>query len=323
MGGRSPDGSPYLCFAHYYTLTFMQRNDYLWKGIIEHVTDDFLRFFFPDADTIFDMEKGFYYLDKELAELFPREDGLDVRFVDKLIKVFTKSAPGKPSEEKWILVHLEVQGYRDPDFHPRMHTYFYRIFDRYRRPVTAIAILTDGDKNYRPEVYRYEFLGTSYEFRFNTYKVLDQDEEALEKDSNPFAVVVLTVLIALKNKKLPDKELFELKSRLLRNLVRRRIPRVKIEKLVLFLQFYVVFRNKAYNKQFEEEIVLVTETTKSMGIKELILEKAREEGLERGLERSARNLIKASILTDEQIAAALEVSVDYVASIRRGMAKEG
>ncbi len=260
----------------------MHRNDYLWKGIIEHVTDDFLRFFFPEADTIFDMERGFSYLDKELAELFPGEDGSDMRFVDKLIKVFTKPAPGKPSEEKWILVHLEVQGYCDPGFGRRMHIYFYRILDRFKRPVTAIAILTDGNKHYRPDSYRYGFLGTSYEFRFNTYKVLDQNEGELEKDDNPFAVVILTVLTALKNKDLPDKDLFELKARLLRNLVRRRIPREKIEKLVLFLQFYVVFRDKAYAKQYEEEIERVTKTTKPMGIRELILEKVREEGEEKG-----------------------------------------
>ncbi len=303
----------------------MQRNDYLWKGTIEHVTDDFLRFFFPNADTIFDMEKGFLYLDKELAELFPDENVRAPRFVDKLIKVFTKSSPGKPSEEKWILVHLEVQGYRDRRFLWRMHTYFYRVFDRYKRPVTAIAILTDGDKSYRPRLYRYNFLGTSLEFRFNMYKVLDQDQEALEKDSNPFAVVILTVLTALKGKGMPDNELFKLKTALLRNLVWRRIPREKIEKLIIFLQFYVVFEDKAYDKYFGEEIASVTKTTKSMGIRELVLEKVREEGMEKGrsekTEKATRNLIKAAILTDEQIASALEVSKDYVAGIRRELQK--
>ena len=67
----------------------------------------------------------------------------------------------------------------------------------------------------------------------------------------------------------------------------------------------MVFRDKAYNKQFEEEIALFSKTTKSMEIKELILEKVKEEKRE----KAARNLNKASILTDEQIAAAWEVSV--------------
>ena len=53
----------------------MNKNDYLWKGILENVTDDFLRFFFKDTDTLFDLEKGFTFLDKELADLFPDEGG--------------------------------------------------------------------------------------------------------------------------------------------------------------------------------------------------------------------------------------------------------
>ncbi len=50
---------------------------------------------------------------------------------------------------------------------------------------------------------------------------------------------------------------------------------------------------------------MFSKTTKSMEIKELILEKVKEEKRE----KAARNLNKASILTDEQIAAAWEVSV--------------
>ena len=35
-----------------------QVNDYLWKGVLEDVFDDFLRFMHPDADKIFDFERG-------------------------------------------------------------------------------------------------------------------------------------------------------------------------------------------------------------------------------------------------------------------------
>ena len=126
--------------------------------------------------------------------------------------------PGRLEAQLYFMeIHPKIHligssAYIDPGFGRRMHTYFYRILDRYKRPVTAIAILTDGNRHYRPESYRYDFLGAGYEFRFNTYKVLDQDEEALENDDNPFAIVIFTVLTALKNKDFPDKELFELKS---------------------------------------------------------------------------------------------------------------
>ena len=68
----------------------MKRNDILWKAALEDLFDDFLRFFYPEAETLFDLEKGFEYLDKELEQLFPPEfDDYAPRYVDKLVKVFT------------------------------------------------------------------------------------------------------------------------------------------------------------------------------------------------------------------------------------------
>jgi len=51
----------------------MQKNDDLWKGIL----DDFLRFIHPNADEICPSK----FLDKELRKLFPLEKPHD-RFSD-------------------------------------------------------------------------------------------------------------------------------------------------------------------------------------------------------------------------------------------------
>jgi len=64
----------------------MKRNDLLWKAALEDLFDDFLRFFFPKAEEIFDFSKKFQYLDKELDQLFPPEnDTYAPRYVDKLV----------------------------------------------------------------------------------------------------------------------------------------------------------------------------------------------------------------------------------------------
>jgi len=68
----------------------MKRDDTLWKAILENIFDDFLRFFFSDADIEFDMPKGFHFLDKELEQIFPVEQITTPKFVDKLVKIFTK-----------------------------------------------------------------------------------------------------------------------------------------------------------------------------------------------------------------------------------------
>jgi hypothetical protein len=131
-----------------------------------------LRFFIPDADDLFDMQRGFVFLDKELEQLFPPEgDAYDNRNVDKLVQVYTQAG-----EEQWILVHVEVQGHYDASFDERMFLYFARIYDKYRRPITAFAILTDAGKAYRPSSFQRHLLGTSLIYQFNSYKVLDQGQ---------------------------------------------------------------------------------------------------------------------------------------------------
>jgi hypothetical protein len=172
----------------------MKRDDMLWKAILEDVFDDFLVFFYSEADRLFDIPRGFEFLDKELEELFPPESDSNVKFVDKLVKVFLKDG-----QEKWILVHVEVQGYRDPSFEERMFTYYYRIKDRYQHDITDWAIFTDNNPIYHPTEFKSEFLGTCLSYKFNTYKVMGQDENDLRKSVNPFSIIILTVL--LENKK--------------------------------------------------------------------------------------------------------------------------
>jgi len=96
-----------------------RNNDILWKGMLEVVFDDLLRFVFPKADEVFDMKRGFTFLNKELAQMYP-EPGKksDTKFVDKLVKVYQKDG-----SEEWVLCHVEVQGQDDPTFAKRMFRY--------------------------------------------------------------------------------------------------------------------------------------------------------------------------------------------------------
>src|SRR5690606_41911242 len=168
-------------------------DDPLWKSILEQTFSHFLTFIFPKAEDVFDLSKPFDYLDKEFESLFPPEaNGKGIRYVDKLVKVFLKDGG-----EQFVLCHVEVQSSKGKgDLAERMFRYFYKISDRYKVPVTAIAILADGNRHYRPKLYIQEFMGTSLRYSFNSYKILDQDESALRGNNNPFAVVVLTALLA-------------------------------------------------------------------------------------------------------------------------------
>jgi Putative transposase, YhgA-like len=211
----------------------MKRDDALWKGILEDLADDFMRFFIPNADELFDLTR-FEFLDKELETLFPsNEDEFHPRYVDKLIKVFSKTG-----EEKWILVHVEVQGTSGKEFSERMFTYFYRIWDKYKHPITAIAILTDKNKKFHPTYFEKEFLGTKIRYDFNSYKVLEANEEGLLQSNNPFAMVILTTKIALKKGKITQEELFTEKLELAKRLFEKGFSKDKIRGILNFIKLY-------------------------------------------------------------------------------------
>jgi predicted transposase YdaD len=300
----------------------MNRDDTLWKSILENVFEDFLHFFFPDASQLFDLQKGFQYLDKELEQLFPEENSQAPKYVDKLAKVFT--AQGK---EEWILIHIEVQGYNDKHFSQRMFTYYYRILDRYNKPVTAIAIFTGANKKFHPATFHQECLGTSVTFHFNSYPVIDQDEQALTDSSNPFATVLLTVLLALKTKQADDISLYRLKYKLAKSLFKKQFSRQKIDNLLIFLQLYIRFANSDYNAKFDKAIEVLTNHQKAMGIREMVLDRAkkegveigRKEGLEEGRHELVKNLLTAGRFTTAEIANYVNVTEAMVRRIKKNL----
>jgi len=58
--------------------------------------------------------------------------------------------------------------------------------------------LTDADTSFHTTFYERLSLNTRLLFEFKTYKVLDQEEEELMGNANPFAVAIFTANLALK-----------------------------------------------------------------------------------------------------------------------------
>lgn len=294
----------------------MKRDDTLWKGILEDVFDDFLRFYYHNADKLFDMARGFDFLDKELEDLFPQTDEENVRYVDKLVRVWLKNGT-----EEWILIHIEVQGASDKTFPERMYIYAYRIRDRYKRKVTAWAILTDKNKKFVPSEFKESFLGTTTTYQFNMCKVIALDEATLRLNHNPFAIVLLTVLLALKKDKVEEVKLIDLKMDIVKNLLQRQIPKKKIHSLMSFLKKYVRFNTKN-DSIFEQKLQQFTGKTYPMGIDELLLQRAEDigvkKGIEKGEDRKARNVIRISRLDGmsiEKIALIVDLTPQLVRQI--------
>lgn len=158
-----------------------------WKEILEHYLPEFPAFFFPNIYAEVDWHLGYEFLEQELQQVV-RDAETGARRVDKLVKVWRVGG-----NEFWVLIHLEVQGQKDTDFSERIYIYNYRIFDRFRQKMVSLAVLTDGNRKWRPYRYGYKLWGTEVLLKFASVKLLDyQDRWAdLVLDPNPFAIVVM------------------------------------------------------------------------------------------------------------------------------------
>jgi hypothetical protein len=258
-----------------------RKSDILWKVVMEEVFDDLLRFIFPDADKVYHMERGFEFLDKELAEMYPEPDKeAATRFADKLVKVYRRDG-----EEDCVLCHVEIQGETKKTdrllFADRMFRYFSRIWDRYRKPVSAVAIFTGRDGKKMPDRFEYAYRNTRLLYRYPTISILDFTDKELGQSDNPFAHVILAARASLLEGKIPEPELLEQKILIARKLLSKGFSIRKIRAIFVFLENYVLFEDPEMNRNFKQRIQS-HDKNNIMGIDEYIKMVSREEGLEEG-----------------------------------------
>jgi hypothetical protein len=197
-----------------------------WKEALDAYFEAFLALLFPAIHAQLDWSRGHESLDKEFQQIV-REAESGRRYVDKLVKVWTKDG-----EERWVLIHVEVQSARDTEFPRRMYVYNYRIFDRYNRSVASLAVLADDDPNWRPSEFRQDLFGCETAIRFPTAKLLDfaASEAELEASQNPFSKVVLAHLKTMQTQGDPASR-HAWKVRLVRGLYERGLSAKDVREL--------------------------------------------------------------------------------------------
>ena len=137
-----------------------------WKEALHYFLPLFLQLHFPDIAADIDWSRPYEALDTELAEIAPTD--ASGRWVDKLFKVFLKDG-----SEQWVLIHVEVQSQRDPEFPERMFEYFYRIRDKFGRAPCSLAVLADDSPTWRPNTYEVARWGCKLRLEFPVVKLLD------------------------------------------------------------------------------------------------------------------------------------------------------
>jgi hypothetical protein len=252
-----------------------------WKEALDRYFPHCLAFFFPQAHAEIDWTRGHEMLDKELQPIV-RQAKRGRRYVDKLVKVWLKSG-----QERWILIHVEVQTGKEGEFPKRMYVYNHRIFDRYDREVISLAILADDDPDWRPNQYEYGRWGFLTSTKFPMVKLLDYatDEQALEVNPNPFAMVVLAHLKTLETRR-SQAERYAWKVRLVKGLYERGMDAEDIRQLYRFID-WIMELPEELDRRLDQELA-VFQQEKRMPFMTYFERKGMAEGLLAGIEACLR-----------------------------------
>ena len=192
----------------------------------------------------------------------------------------------KDGSEKWLLIHIEVQGYFEKDFAKRMFIYNYRIFDRYNKDVVSLAILADPLPYFRPDKYEVSYWGFKHKFEFPIVKILDYKEKwaELEKSDNPFAIIVMAHLKEMETKQDINRRLFW-KISLVKSLYKKGYGKKDILLLYKFIDWLVALPEDL-GRRFHEEIIKYEEERKMPYIttaERIGIEKGIKQGIKEGL----------------------------------------
>ena len=218
-----------------------------WKEIIEQFFPEFMSFFFPDIASEIDWNQPYEFLDNELEKI-TQDAEIGKRYADKLVKVFLIDGA-----ETWLLVHIEVQGYKESDFGFRMFIYNRRIAEKHNKEVVSLAILCDPDPNYQPQQYQHNRWGCELNFKFPIIKLLDfeDQEQSIDNASNIFSIIVTAHLKSINIKQSEKRKVWKMK--LVKALYKNGYDRAIIIALFRFID-WVIALPKGIDDEFSTEL---------------------------------------------------------------------
>ena len=295
-----------------------KKNDILFKGAVEDFFPYVLRFFYHNADEIFDMDKGFEWLNTELHEIQPQlsQKG-GSRSADVLVKVHMKNG-----STELFLLHLELQKATNRNFSRRVFEYWYRLTDRFRLPVVSLAVFTGLKSQLQPDQYKFSLLGTVLKFKYNMYQIFNHTEEELLQMDNPFALVIIAAQQeAIYNDNEQDG-LLNTRMKIVRALAAsEKFNYAKIGSVLYFMGQLIPLSHKKLKGIFDQELTTLFGGKITMGIMEAVRAQILEEGVEKTEARKnhdfVENLIKKFGFSDEQAATAADVTIGFVKNVRK------
>jgi hypothetical protein len=226
-----------------------------WKQILESYFPQFMAFFFPEAYSQIDWNRGYEFLDGELQQV-TLEAETGKRIADKLVKVYLRNGA-----EQWIVAHVEIQNQKEEEFGERVFVYYARLRDKFKREVASFAVLGDTDVQWRPNSFVRETLGFNIQVFFPVAKLIDykKRKEELSTNDNPFAVVVQAHLAAQATKgKESQQRRRKQKFALMTMMYERGYSRQEVIDLFRFIEWVMVLPPEL-EQAFKEDLAIYEE----------------------------------------------------------------
>lgn len=280
---------------------FRNDEDTAWKKILDAHLKDFIEYCFPKLSEFIDWGQSWTSLDKEL-QVIAKGNISGKQLLDKLFKVSLKNGC-----EQWVLVHIEIQAEPEKNFSERMFVYGYRAYDKYKKPIVSLAVLTDQNRKWRPDTFEIGLAGSYIKSKFLVLKVIDfqNKKNELKLSHNPFANVLLIQLYAMESKKYDSKRRKEVKFMLIRRFYVMGYSREYIYNFFIFIdsliglpnELEVEYLNEVYDLEEDLKVAYITTAERfgfERGVQEGI-QQGLEQGIEQGLREGQKNARETAI----------------------------
>lgn len=285
---------------------FTQETDAPWKYILNKHFKSFMELCWPNRAKEINWNKKPKFLNKELIKI-TKEVAIGNRVVDKLIEV--ELTDGDPC---CLLIHLELQATKQEDFSKRMFIYRYRLYDwSGGQPVASIAVLLDQDLAWRPSSYIQSVWDSEISIKFPIIKLIDYHEKIpdLEQSTNPFAIIILAQLTALKTQNVELK--LASKLQITKKLYRSGFSSKEVIELFRFID-WVISLPKELEVQFMRNLAKLEKDTGEHFIcpaEQIWLEQGIEKGSTITAQKIARKMLSKKRMSITEIARITGVSI--------------
>lgn len=250
-------------------------HDGLHKKLLTHFFQQFLEGFFPEVAAELDFT-GFGPENFLTQELFPEFKG-KTHHLDLVAKVKPKEGPA----EAYLIVFIEAQVSRHPDFLARVFRYFALLHIKFGTVVVPIVIYSDNSR--KPLQQRW----TRYELGFAGHRFLDFRFLAIHPASLPVREYLKShnpaQLALAARMDLGNEDMVRIKLDLMRQLASLTMTEEQIEHAVGYLEAYLEEKD---SEEFQRELALL----KKPRFREakMLIEHFRNIGLTEGRAEGAR-----------------------------------